>query len=456
MKASAMVITAVALLMLPALGAEAQHVTIASTPPGATVFIDDTYAGTSPVSKDLAPGRHLVRLKRKGCRDWAAEITVPLDNPRIDVALKALKKGSIMVTSDPPGCNVYVNGRDEGITPLLIADLPDDLYNIRVQKPNYAEYQETVEVADGADVKLHAELQSRVEPLFRERLKEKPGHLPNYTNLGHYLLLEGKWDAAAEVFKQGALVAEKCKGQDRDVLRFYQELNKIYKWQFKFTERPNLPKFREQFRHVIEFAIEHGAMHHNFYKQLVAMYAATGNAEAIATLVERMHAADPARHVHREFGMLYLSRGMSNKAISMFTRAVEIKDSFASRYALGSAYQRRGQYAEALSEFERCEKMEASSPEQRNLMQSLARLYYRTGEHEKALKHIDQLLEHSKTGEHMMLKIYILMKARKLEEAKQLAEELAKTATMPKTRSDAQHVLTSIHGLIELNEAPEQ
>ena len=74
MKTIGMLAWAVALLVLPAFGAQPQRVTIASAPPGATVFIDDAYAGTSPVSKELAAGKHRVRLRRKGYRDWMAEI----------------------------------------------------------------------------------------------------------------------------------------------------------------------------------------------------------------------------------------------------------------------------------------------------------------------------------------------------------------------------------------------
>ena len=449
MKTIVMLAWAVALPVLPAFGAQPQRVTIASAPPGATVFIDDAYAGTSPVSKELAAGRHRVRLKRKGYRDWMAEITVPLENGRLDAELEALKKGSIAVTSDPLECIVYVNGHKEGVTPLVIADLPADFYDIRLQKPNHVEYQETVEVADGADVEVHAELKSRVEMLCRERINEKPGHLPNYNELGHYLLLEGKWDAAGEVFKQGALVVEKLKGQSPDVLRFYQELTKIYTWQFKFTERRNLPKFREQFRHVIEFAIEHGARQHNHYKHLVSMYAAMGNADAIMALVERMHAADPARHVHKEFGALYLTRGMSREAISMFSRAVEIEDTFSSRYSLGTAHLRRGRYDEALRELEKCKNMEASGPERADLMSSLARLYNQTREHDKALEHIDQALKLGKNGERVMLKINILVKAAKLEEARRLADEFARTAAVPRLKKEAELLLRRINELIK-------
>lgn|GEM_PF-6307261 len=446
-------IPVVAILILPACAAETQKAIITSTPPGAMVFINDVYEGTAPVRKDLPPGNYRVRLKRKGYRDWTTDITVPLENPGIDATLEALKKGSIMITSEPPECTVYVNSREEGITPLLLDDLPDDLYEVRVHKANYSTHQQTIEVAGGERIELHVRLRSRVVAYLLSQIEEDPGDLSAYSQLGHQYLLEGKWDEAAEIFKKGALVAGGRKTRDTAVRRFYHELCKVYAGQFKFTERANMPRFREEFRGVIEFAIEHGSRRAAHYQQLVSIYSSMGHAESVMILAERMHVADPARRVHKEFGRIYLERGMTHEAIKMLSRSIEIKDSFDSRLALATAYHRRGKLPEALLNYTLCEKTDVPAASRASLMGAIARLHSQRGDNEKAIAYVDKALKRSKSDSWMLLKIKILLDAGNCREARRLTEELMQSAALTQMKDSATAMLDRINERCKENEA---
>jgi len=456
MRAALPLLAVIALSAPAAPAAEAQKTTITSTPPGAMVFINGVYEGTAPVNKELAPGTYRVRLKRNGYRDWAGDITVPLDDPRVDIVLKALAKGSIMITSDPPECTVYVNSREEGVTPLLLKDLADDIYEVRVQKANYSTYRKTVEVAGGERVELHVRLQSRVVEYLLSQIEEKPDDLSAYAELGHQYLLEGKWDEAADIFKKGALLAGRRKAHETAARRFYQELCKVYAVQFKFTERANIRKFRDFFRPVIEFAIEHGSKRAPYYQQLVSIYSATGNSEAVMILAERMHVADPSRQVHREFGRIYLQRGMSDEAIKMFERAVRIKDGFDVRFALATAYHRRGKHAQALENYARCEKMDAPPAVRAKLFFAVARLNAQRGDHEKALAYVDRALEHAENNTWILFKINTLLDMGRCKEARRTAEQLAQSAVLTQTKNAARIMLDRVNARCKENEAKEE
>jgi hypothetical protein len=65
-------------------------------------------------------------------------------------APSARVKGTLVVTSIPPDCLVYVNGRPYGTTPTRIQDLPlDEELTVRVKKDGYQDYLQPVKLTSG-------------------------------------------------------------------------------------------------------------------------------------------------------------------------------------------------------------------------------------------------------------------------------------------------------------------
>jgi hypothetical protein len=90
---------------------------VATTPPGATVFVDGAERGTSPLSVTVAGGAHDIVAERP--RYAAAHAHV--DGPgRVQLAL-ARPTATLRVTSTPPGAAVTLDGDPAGTTPLDIA-----------------------------------------------------------------------------------------------------------------------------------------------------------------------------------------------------------------------------------------------------------------------------------------------------------------------------------------------
>jgi TolB-like protein len=87
------------------------NVRFESTPPGATILVDDRTAGTSPATVVLAEGAHRVVLRREGYRDETRNVQVVAGRDRTETfSLREIPRGSISVTTDPPGCTVLVDG----------------------------------------------------------------------------------------------------------------------------------------------------------------------------------------------------------------------------------------------------------------------------------------------------------------------------------------------------------
>lgn len=127
---------AAALACLPAVPAQEEfcQVRVTTEPEGALIACDGIMRETAPlVIPDLAPGRHLIVASKQGYND--ARLTIELERPgqRIAVELKLEPiHGLILVTSEPTGAIVEIDGANRGETPLLLTDLPPGSYRMKL------------------------------------------------------------------------------------------------------------------------------------------------------------------------------------------------------------------------------------------------------------------------------------------------------------------------------------
>ena len=50
-------------------------VSVSTNPDGAEVYVDDQFYGNSPATLKLKPGKHTIRVKMSGYKDWSREIS---------------------------------------------------------------------------------------------------------------------------------------------------------------------------------------------------------------------------------------------------------------------------------------------------------------------------------------------------------------------------------------------
>ncbi len=153
-----------------ALAAPAQ-LHIESDPLGATVTIDETPRGVTPLTlTDLAPGKHLMLVEKRDYDPIRETVTLDsMEKLSREFRLSATR-GLILIHSIPVGAEVEIDGAHRGATPLLIADLPLGHYRARLHKPGYIskEIELTIEgrcptkhditlTSDSATLKLDSE-----------------------------------------------------------------------------------------------------------------------------------------------------------------------------------------------------------------------------------------------------------------------------------------------------------
>jgi hypothetical protein len=134
--------------------AAAGTLVVETTPPGSEVFIDGERKGVTPAVLQVAPGRHEMRLTRKGAEHtWAVDVASGARRvERLDWS--ALRQtGGIEVVSTTPGSRVLIDGKLAGETPLVVGDLAPGRHLVVVRGPN-GNVRRRVTVVAGETTKL--------------------------------------------------------------------------------------------------------------------------------------------------------------------------------------------------------------------------------------------------------------------------------------------------------------
>lgn len=133
------------------LGAVAKVVPAASTldvkttPPGATVYVDDVKVGVTPLSTQVLPGERVVRVDLKLHQPIEETLVIPI---RGGASLeKTLEKvaARIVITASPAGANISIDGQalgqdkvDRGISP--------GSHTIRITADKHKAFEQTINV----------------------------------------------------------------------------------------------------------------------------------------------------------------------------------------------------------------------------------------------------------------------------------------------------------------------
>jgi hypothetical protein len=133
----------------PALAVQA--VTIITSPAGASAMLDnrvDAVCQQTPCTLDAATGRHVISIKLAGYLPETREFIVGSGPLELPIVVLHAPTGTLMLTSNPSGATVSVNGRQTGkTTPAQLALTPGS-YKITVERDGRQSTQ-NVEVHGG-------------------------------------------------------------------------------------------------------------------------------------------------------------------------------------------------------------------------------------------------------------------------------------------------------------------
>jgi serine/threonine protein kinase len=152
---------------------------VRTRPAGARVEVDGKSRGDSPVTMtDLPYGAHTVRVARNGyvpeqrrvtlsARRSAQSLDVPLkraaapNQPATPTRRAATQSfvGSVLVESRPSGATVFLDGKNIGVTPLSVPDVPVGSHVVRLELAGHQRWSTSTRVVSGERVRVAASLE---------------------------------------------------------------------------------------------------------------------------------------------------------------------------------------------------------------------------------------------------------------------------------------------------------
>jgi serine/threonine protein kinase len=140
---------------------------VESTPPGAGVYVDGERRGSAPGTMELPPGAHQIRLVLTGYADYSIQIHLteaseyPLKAELIPEPPKPTGVATLSVTSEPPGAELYLDGRLKGKTPQQL-EAPVGWHQLRLVLEGYGEKEEHIQLSEPRLYPLRIELKPQI------------------------------------------------------------------------------------------------------------------------------------------------------------------------------------------------------------------------------------------------------------------------------------------------------
>lgn len=128
----------------------------------AAVAVNGQAIGVIPTQTQVPPGRHQVVVTKEGFDRWEQWVEASEGQKvsyQVALVKQAAAKGEILVTSNPSGANVNVNGKPHGVTPTVVEGLAPGPYLVEVNQVDFLRFSQTVTVESGKRAILDAQLQ---------------------------------------------------------------------------------------------------------------------------------------------------------------------------------------------------------------------------------------------------------------------------------------------------------
>ena len=144
-----------------ALTSKLGFVSISSTPPGASVYLDGIFKGNTPLAiSRLEPGDYMVELRYELHESWRQNVPVSKNKrTQINVVLKA-SSSAISITSFPSAATIFLDGSEKGQTPLVVEGVPLGGHTLLLAKKDYQSWEEGIQVEKDKRMEVSARLKA--------------------------------------------------------------------------------------------------------------------------------------------------------------------------------------------------------------------------------------------------------------------------------------------------------
>ena len=137
--------------------------TVNSSTPGASIYINEEYKGTTRWQGVLNSGTYLLEARMEGYRSAKQTVTLGKQEER-NVTFPALQPiyGSLMVDYEPVDADVYVDGKLLGKSPNLFTKVFVGTHELKVVKEGFASHIEKVTISENRQASVSGKLDRQI------------------------------------------------------------------------------------------------------------------------------------------------------------------------------------------------------------------------------------------------------------------------------------------------------
>ena len=133
--------------------------TTLTTSDGADIYIDGVLKGTGSWIGPLEKGDYTVEARKEGHRSTSIIVHITTNEERTIQLLQPIPiLSSVEITSMPSSVTVMLDGKEIGITPLLLPNVLVGKHKVTFLKKNYQTLTEELDVKENETAKLHVEM----------------------------------------------------------------------------------------------------------------------------------------------------------------------------------------------------------------------------------------------------------------------------------------------------------
>lgn len=135
------------------------HIIVTSEPAGAEVYLNEQRVGSTNYQNRHLAGNYTLRLQHPNYYEHVEQFNLK-EGATIEIPKVNLKPrfGYWQISSTPIGADVFLNGKNVGVTPLNKQIIQSGIHEVTVRKANYYDHKESLRIADGDEKTLNIAL----------------------------------------------------------------------------------------------------------------------------------------------------------------------------------------------------------------------------------------------------------------------------------------------------------
>lgn len=145
---------------------ETGQLRVSSSPSGAEVYLNDRYAGKTPLfMEEVRAGEYIMRVEQSGYQTWSRTIRINANRTTtMHANLERIQQyGSIAIRCNVDNARIYVDGQYKGLTErnrnVLLERITEGFHDVRITLSGYQDWSRRIEVKPNQRLQLTVNLE---------------------------------------------------------------------------------------------------------------------------------------------------------------------------------------------------------------------------------------------------------------------------------------------------------